>query len=133
MNKKMLILTTMAILLVFSCQTSPFVWDNTLAEEELAEVRFENIKITSINGINVKNYTWVKIPAGPTTFTADVRIAHSGLTFAVKEAEFTCSFPAGKKYTVRGRAQDMRWGVGVFLDKEQINFVPFVEQPTFTK
>ena len=133
MNRKTIILAVFSFVFLYSCQTGPVVWDNSYPEEKLTNIKFNNMKINSYNGINVSKFNYARIPAGQTSIGADVTIFHTGIQFLVKEMEFSYNFEAGKEYTVVGSTKDMHWGVSIFEEKELLGFVPFKEQPKFTK
>jgi hypothetical protein len=140
LKRNAMITGALFIVLAFcSCQTTPVVWDDSLTEEQLATVRFYNMKLDSYNGIAVSKFNFVKIPAGETRLGGEVNIYRSDVIFTTRGMEWTCNFEAGKEYAIIGAARDMKWGVVVYdtlktgdMKKEhEVAFIPFKNQPVF--
>jgi len=128
-----LIIAAVTFLFFISCQTGPVVWDNAYPEEKVATVQFYGMNIDSFNGISVSKFNWIKIPAGQAIMGGDVTISHGGVSFYARGMEFTCMFEEGKAYKVYGSTDNNRWGVKVYENDEFVVFVPFKEQPVFTR
>lgn len=139
MYKKMGVTAIITFLLFCACQTSPIVWDNDYPPEKLATVLFMDMKIDSYNGINVKKFLFVKIPAGEATFGGEITMRHGGVAFRAKDMEFTCILEEGKEYIVQGSNEDMKWGVSLYEAasytpvkiEKRVRFTSFKNQPKF--
>ena len=128
-----------AFLLFTACQSGPVIWDDSHPSEELATVRLMSMVIDSYNGIAVKNFEWVKIPAGETRLGGLVIIEHAGVYWRANGMEFTCNLEKGKEYIITGKGENMQWGVSVYeastykeaTEENKVAFIPFKNQPIF--
>ncbi|MDR1025299.1 MAG: hypothetical protein LBL56_06180 [Treponema sp.] len=131
----------LVLVLAASCATSPTVWDASYPQEESVEIVFYQMLVKSYNGIGVKGWTDVMIPAGEVNIGADVYISHAGVLFRALDMEFGCYLEAGKKYTISGAARNGQWGVNVYEgatlfqvantpnNEKLTEFIPFKDQP----
>jgi hypothetical protein len=133
--KKLCSIIAAAIVLILagSCVTTK-VWDETYPPEQSATVWFYQMTVKSYNGIEVKKWASVVIPSGEANIGGDVHIAHAGVGFLMKDAEFTCYLEAGKVYSIIGAAEDRQWGVKIYEGKTPkpetfLEFIPFKDQP----
>ncbi|MCL2229795.1 MAG: hypothetical protein FWC01_01740 [Treponema sp.] len=133
MRIRIIVLLSFVFLVLNSCQTGPSTWDSALSAENSAEVKFVGMHVLTYNGINVRRFNWAIIPPGQTTISANLTINHAGLSFSLRDMEFTFDFKAGKIYRVTGSTHDMQWGVNIFEDDELLTFRPFLIQPIFTR
>lgn len=138
MGKRLSIAAAVVAVLFCSCQSVPVVWDDSLPDEKTAVVLFVNVTITSYNGIGVTKFNHARIPAGETTMGGDFAVYHAGMSFRLKDMEFTFLFEQGKEYIVQGSSQEMLWGVSVYeaskyseaTAETRVAFIPFKNQPS---
>jgi len=141
-NTAVYFLLILLVVVLGSCTSNPVVWDDSYPESKLATVSFNNMTVTSYNGIGVEKWKTVKFPEGNTSIGADVNIFRAGLVFKAAGMEFSYNFEAGKEYRIMGAAENMKWGVRIYnglsttgmnSDQDFIAFIAFKNQPTFTK
>ncbi|MDR1248220.1 MAG: hypothetical protein LBK63_02850 [Treponema sp.] len=134
------VVAALVLVLAGSCATSPTEWDKAYPQEQSAEIFFFDMTVTSYNGIGVKGWRHVRIPAGEITIGADVNISHAGARFILHDMEFGCYLEQRKKYTIIGVAREAQWGVNVYEgiggwigttpdDTRLLEFIPFKNQP----
>jgi hypothetical protein len=138
--RKIGVVAALVVVLAGSCATSPTVWDKDYPQEQSAEIFFFDMTVTSYNGIGVKGWRYVRIPAGEITIGADVNVSHAGVRFLSHDMEFGCFLEQGKKYTIIGVTRETQWGVNVYegiggwvgatpADARLLEFIPFKNQP----
>jgi hypothetical protein len=134
------VVAVMVLVLAGSCVTSPTVWDKSYPQEQSVEIVFFDMTVTSYNGIGVKGWRYVRIPAGEINIGAEVNVSHAGARFILHAMEFGCSLEQGKQYTIIGVARDTQWGVNVYEgiggwvgatpdDARLLEFIAFKNQP----
>ncbi|MDR1109008.1 MAG: hypothetical protein LBL19_08240 [Spirochaetaceae bacterium] len=107
-------------LLCGACMTAPTVWDDAIPEEQLATVLFyAGIEIKSYNSIPVKDWRWVKIPAGEAIFELDIWNSTGYNRFSMNDLTLRYAFEAGKEYCMYWtKDEDNKYyGVNVYLGK----------------
>jgi hypothetical protein len=129
-----------ALVLALASSCASTAWDKSYPREESAEILFHMVTVKSYNGIDVKRWTSIILPAGEINIGADVYIDHAGTRFLAHDMEFVCYLEAGKKYTIVGAARDGQWGVnvhegigGIWTGNvpggKILEFIPFKNQP----
>ena len=120
------IIFALFVFLLVNCVSKPFVWDDTIQENEMATiVLYVDVVINSYNGIKVdwkgvgKTY---KFPAGETVIEISIR---NGWIHC-EELVFTYDFEKGKKYYIGMIAKhDEKWGVEIYKSTWPYNPIGF--------
>lgn len=93
--------------LLFCCATpAPFIWDDTLTENNAVTLIFlnSNLQPVSYNGVTVKiAYRQdMIVPAGMVTLGVSARIPAGNINYTFQNAEIEYLFEGGKEYRLYG-------------------------------
>jgi hypothetical protein len=129
-----------AVLFLNSCVGDPKVWDDTIAEEDLATIFFgPGIKIKEYNGIYVKKFEYAKIPAGQTAIVLDIDYHTQVIRYIGTDAIFRFNYEKGKEYVMLfSQDENRKYGVKIYEGRiykytyppieTLVAFVPFENQ-----
>jgi hypothetical protein len=142
-KKEWMGIVVLAVLcLLGSCVSEPVVFDDTLAEDQIASVFiYPGINIKSYNGIAVQKWYNVKIPAGSTAFLLDLQWNNGNTLWTAEDVEFNYRFEGGKEYVItfnNSGGNGKLWGVNIYAGpvpaigypgkSKLLDFVPFVQR-----
>jgi hypothetical protein len=121
--KKFITISFIFTLLLLSCATKSYVWDEDIAPEGSAVLVLAGVtKIDSFNGVSMNNWVVpnsITIPAGSAkigvsaSYTAQTGYKET-TTYSGQDMIFSYDFEAGKTYYLIFRFENKKWGMAIF-------------------
>jgi hypothetical protein len=140
------VVCAMLMLMLFSCSTTGYVWDETLSPEQSATVWFMYFTPKGYNGMDIlKDKVYLAtFPAGDAELLGDIHWSNQGYNvtyiFDKSDVTFSCKLEGGERYSAIAGAryseemQKRVWGIALYNEipnigwpKEEnlVAFIPF--------